>query len=85
MLTPATSHSSRLQAERAIALNYFTATLEQMPTEIQKHPVLQTAIETMEHYISGEGTDGERRHMFFLRQMNSTGRPEPLILPVALT
>ena len=55
--------SENMQTERTIALNYFKATLEQLPREIQKQPVLLTAIETMEHYIAGEGTDGERRHM----------------------
>ena len=63
MQTRDTDHLTEHRAERTIALNYFKATLEQMPTEIKKHPILWTAIETMEHYIAGEGTDGERRHM----------------------
>lgn len=56
-------YSKNLLTARTIALNYFKATLEQMPTQIQTHPVLLTAIETMEHYITGEATDAERHHM----------------------
>ena len=63
MQTIVADHSTEQRAERTIALNYFKETLEQMPTEIKKHPILRTAIETMEHYIAEEGTDGERRHM----------------------
>ena len=63
MQTLDTEHSTEQRAERTNALNYFKATLEQMPMEIKKHPILQTATETMEHYIAGEGTDGERRHI----------------------
>jgi hypothetical protein len=66
MHAPDQPNSTNQQAERTIALNYFKATLEQMPTEIQKHPVLLTAIETMEHLISGEGTDADRQRLFEL-------------------
>jgi hypothetical protein len=64
MHTPAPNNPAKLLIEQTFALNYFKATLEKMPTEIQKHPVLLTAIETMEHYIAGEGTNAERQHLF---------------------